>query len=182
MGPGGLNYRVRDGNGCDPSGMIAGKLLKSSRQLTANSNDQPGRPTVGCKLSAAHRIVWRPNSSRRGDCRSPLLLLTVNCKLSTVNGCIQQIYGQAERAIRTGKLNALLRLHTRPIYAVVFRGPSKGLRASSTRTRALGRSNLGACFPLRCFQRLSLPDFATQPCHGRDSWYTRGLFIPVLSY
>ena len=26
MGPGGLNYRVRDGNGCDPSGKIAGKL------------------------------------------------------------------------------------------------------------------------------------------------------------
>ena len=33
---------------------------------------------------------------------------------------------------------------------------------------AIGRSNLGACFTLRCFQRLSLPDFATQPCHGRD--------------
>ena len=30
MGPGGLNFRVRDGNGCDPSGMIAGKLLKKT--------------------------------------------------------------------------------------------------------------------------------------------------------
>ena len=28
MGPGGLNFRVRDGNGCDPSGMIAGNLEK----------------------------------------------------------------------------------------------------------------------------------------------------------
>ena len=27
IGPGGLNYRVRDGNGCGPSGMIAGKLV-----------------------------------------------------------------------------------------------------------------------------------------------------------
>src|SRR3989442_1098488 len=26
MGPGGLNYRVRDGNGCGPSGMIAGNF------------------------------------------------------------------------------------------------------------------------------------------------------------
>ena len=109
-----------------------------------------------------------------------------NYQLSTVDYqlpcCTEQIYGQAERAIRTGQLNALLRLHTQPINVVVFDGPSKGLRSCSTRTRALGRSNLGACFPLRCFQRLSLPDFATQPCHWRDSWYTRGLFIPVLSY
>src|SRR2546429_6154880 len=29
MGPGGLNYRVRDGNGCGPSGMIADR--KSTR-------------------------------------------------------------------------------------------------------------------------------------------------------
>ena len=96
--------------------------------------------------------------------------------------CAEQIYGQAERAIRIGKLNALPRLHLRPIDVVVFDGPSKGSRPRSTGPFTLGRYDLGACFPLRCFQRLSLPDFATQPCHGRDSWYTRGLFIPVLSY
>ena len=37
-------------------------------------------------------------------------------------------------------------------------------------------------FPLRCFQRLSFPYVANQPCHGRDSWHTRGTSIPVLSY
>jgi len=37
-------------------------------------------------------------------------------------------YGQAERAIRTSKLNALLRLHLWPIDVVVFDGPSKGSR------------------------------------------------------
>jgi hypothetical protein len=36
----------------------------------------------------------------------------------------EQIYGQAERAIRTGKLNVLPRLHLRPINVVVFDGPS----------------------------------------------------------
>jgi hypothetical protein len=38
MGPGGLNFRVRDGNGCDPSGMIAGKpfvFVPTSCQLPA---------------------------------------------------------------------------------------------------------------------------------------------------
>ena len=39
--------------------------------------------------------------------------------------CVQQIYGQAKRAIRTSQLSALLHLHTWPIYVVVFDGPSK---------------------------------------------------------
>jgi len=45
-----------------------------------------------------------------------------------------------------------------------------------------GRPNLEVCFPLRCFQRLSDPDTATQRCHWRDNWYTGGPSNPVLSY
>ena len=45
-----------------------------------------------------------------------------------------------------------------------------------------GITNLEAGFPLRCFQWLSLPNIATQLCHWRDNWYTRGPSIPVLSY
>lgn len=44
------------------------------------------------------------------------------------------------------------------------------------------KTYLQASFPLRCFQRLSLPHIATQRCHWRDNWYTRGEFTPVLSY
>ncbi len=33
IGPGGLNFRVRDGNGCFPSGMIAGKLFCSQSEI-----------------------------------------------------------------------------------------------------------------------------------------------------
>ena len=36
----------------------------------------------------------------------------------------QFFYGQASRPISTGQLNALLRLHTRPINVVVYNGPS----------------------------------------------------------
>ena len=36
----------------------------------------------------------------------------------------RKFYGQAERAISNGKLNALLRFHIRPINVVVFHGPS----------------------------------------------------------
>ena len=45
-----------------------------------------------------------------------------------------------------------------------------------------GKSYLRVGFTLRCFQRLSFPNLATQPCHWRDNWCTRGWSIPVLSY
>src|SRR3989304_6229309 len=45
-----------------------------------------------------------------------------------------------------------------------------------------GRSHLEARFPLRCFQRLSLPNIATRQCHWRDNRNTRGSSTPVLSY
>ena len=85
-----------------------------------------------------------------------------------------EIGGQAARPISTAKLNALQRLHLRPINLVIFQGPSEGLRP--------GRSHLEAGFALRCLQRLSLPDIATQRCSWRNSWHTSGPSTPVLSY
>ena len=82
--------------------------------------------------------------------------------------------GQAARPISTARLNALRRLHPRPINLVIFQGPSEGLRP--------GRSHLEAGFALRCLQRLSLPDIATQRCSWRNSWHTSGPSTPVLSY
>src|SRR5437879_6882181 len=85
-----------------------------------------------------------------------------------------KFYGQAERAISTRKLQALLLFHIEPIKHVIFVCPSFPFW--------VGRSHLEACFPLICIQRLSQPNFATQPCHWHDSWNTRGSSIPVLSY
>ena len=45
-----------------------------------------------------------------------------------------------------------------------------------------GKSHLKVRFALRCFQRLSFPDIATQLCLWRDNWFTSGLSNPVLSY
>ena len=87
--------------------------------------------------------------------------------------CLDKLYGQASRSISTGQLNASLRLHLQPINLVVYQGPL---------ALAGGRSNLGACFPLICFQRLSQPNVATQRCPWRDNWYTRGSSTQVLSY
>ena len=59
------------------------------------------------------------------------------------------------RAISTGQLHTLLRFHTRPINVVVFHGSQ-------------ARPGFEGGFPLRCFQRLSLPDLATLLCRWRD--------------
>ena len=44
------------------------------------------------------------------------------------------------------------------------------------------KAHLGAGFPLRCCQRLSLPNVATQRCRLPDNWHTSGSSSPVLSY
>ena len=49
-------------------------------------------------------------------------------------------------------------------------------------SQAPGRSHLQASFPLRCFQRLSLPHIATRRCDWRHNRYTRDASTPVLSY
>ena len=76
---------------------------------------------------------------------------------------------QANRAISTSQLNALLHLHLWPIDVVVFHGPQ-------------GRPCFEGGFPLRCFQRLSRPNIATQHYRWHDNWSTSGSFTPVLSY
>ena len=43
-------------------------------------------------------------------------------------------------------------------------------------------SHLEASFPLRCFQRLSLPKVATRPCGWRHNRHTSASSTPVLSY
>ena len=76
---------------------------------------------------------------------------------------------QANRAISTGKLNALPHLHTRPINVVVYHGSQ-------------GSTRFEVGFSLRCLQRLSRPYVATLHCGWRHNSSTRGTFTPVLSY
>jgi len=78
------------------------------------------------------------------------------------------------RPVSTGQLSTLPCLHFRPINPVVWLG--------ALPHQVGGRPHLEACFPLRCFQRLSLPDVANQPCSWRNNWHTRGQSVPVLSY
>ena len=83
-------------------------------------------------------------------------------------------YGQASRLISTSQLRMSPPLHFWPIDLVIFQEPLEALRP--------GRSHLGEGFTLRCFQRFSRPDMATERCRWRDNSYTRGPSNPVLSY
>src|SRR6202011_3019144 len=71
---------------------------------------------------------------------------------------------QVDRAIRTGQLNALPHLHTRPINVVVFHGSQ-------------GSTRFEVGFPLRCIQRLSRPYLATLHGGWRHNRHTRGTAV-----
>jgi hypothetical protein len=118
----------------------------------------------------------RNQSSAAGNQVRPLkltmkqaILLPSGSELPIPGMRIENESVQADRAISTGKLNALPRLHTRPINVVVYHGSS-------------GRTRFEVGFPLRCFQRLSRPYIAMLHCRWRDNRSTRGASIPVLSY
>ena len=82
---------------------------------------------------------------------------------------------KVSRLISTPRLNMLPCVYLEPIDLVIFQEPSDLLAQ-------VGKPHLGAGFVLRCVQRLSFPDIATQPCHWRDNWFTIGPVTPVLSY
>jgi len=65
-------------------------------------------------------------------------------------------------------------VHRPPIDPVIFRG--------SYSSEEDEKARLGVGFPLRCFQRLSRPNVATQRCRFPDNWHTSGSSNPVLSY
>jgi hypothetical protein len=74
-----------------------------------------------------------------------------------------------------------------PVSSRRYRPCTPGLSTSWSRTtlqgsQAPGRSHLQASFPLRCFQRLSLPHIATRQCDWRHNRYTRDASTPVLTY
>ncbi len=65
-GPGGLNGRVRDGNGWNPASIVAGKLSEGVQTLRVSVV-----PILGHTIKVSGQIVWSGLSSRhRPFCRS----------------------------------------------------------------------------------------------------------------
>ena len=161
IGAEGLNFRVRDGTGCFP-------LAKTTERSTHN------HPGVAGKLS----VPSQAQNSIISIFAVPALLFGnhtgTRCFSAAVSIGLNVVCVQATRPISTGRLHTLPCFHLRPINPIVCWGPYT--------PQGGGRTHLEEGFPLRCFQRLSLPNVANQPCPWRDNWHTRGSSVPVLSY
>ena len=126
------------------------------------------RDGIGC---FARAMATRPGKKRSALRLSPRVV-QVMLRRKTVSlsgGLSSSGSNQANRAISTGQLSTLLRLHLRPIDVVVFHG-SRGIPCFE------------GGFTLRCLQRLSCPFIATLHCGWRHNRSTSGTFTPVLSY
>ena len=118
--------------------------------------------------SGVSLVLWPPDRGRNAQ-RCGFRRVLSKLMLRKKAGLSSSGSNQANRAISTGQLNALLHLHLRPIDVVVFHG-SQGIPCFE------------GGFTLRCLQRLSCPFIATQHCRWHDNWSTSGTFTPVLSY
>src|SRR5690348_3534815 len=98
------------------------------------------------------------------------------------SGRVASCRHEAGKDLVCGKVLGLLV----PVSCTCYHASTSGLstRWSSRGPYSIkdGRSHLEAGFPLRCFQRLSLPNVANQQCSWWNNWHTRGSSVPVLSY
>src|SRR5205807_6864134 len=141
-----LNFRVRNGNGCDPAPMTTGILVCLGfppSRLTALRRGKPRPATT--KLALASEVGIVPDnlvkehspSGSYPPSRCALRRDTLNILQTVVSrdprhavrsACIRN-YGQASRRISIGQLNVSPRLHLRPINLVIFQEPSGILRS-----------------------------------------------------
>ena len=159
-----LNCRVRDGIGCFARAMTT-KPKKRQRGIETPLNISVV-PSLGCTFCAAY-VLLLTVSVFHSDVVQACHFAAIGFRLQldlAVSGS-----NQAYRAISTSQLKALLLLHLWPIDVVVFHGSQ-------------GRPCFEGGFPLRCLQRLSCPNIATQHYRWHDNWSTSGSFTPVLSY
>ena len=177
----GLSFRVRKGTGRLTWAMTTAKPIRygrpekpaAGRTETSHATDSDrGGPGTGQRTRTINAL---PVSSLRPQETAFLAIQRENHHRTRPNP-----QGGSERVCRV-----------RPLVPVgsIPRGTSTSGLSNTCSTcglqtlRGASRNpNLGAGFPLRCFQRLSLPNVANRPCRWRDNRHTRGPSTQVLSY
>ena len=123
----------------------------------------------------------------------------LNCRVRNENGCTPSDEAPTQKAQKLSVLLDHEELHKQISHYACVRDSHNSLQKfcrgiqhiavlppSAYQRGHLPRPStipyLGVRFPLRCFQRLSVPDIATGRCHWCDSPQTRGRFNSVLSY
>ena len=135
--------------------------VKAHSFRCASSSNQTRFAGLWFEFGMRDPAPWKPNSETN------LPSLTSACVF------LYSFCRSSPRLISIGQLHASQHFHLRPINDIVYVEPYSIMDE---------RSYLRGSFTLRCFQRLSRPDVATQLCPWQDNWCTRGLSIPVLSY
>jgi hypothetical protein len=118
-GPGGLNGRARDGNGCDPAGIVAGRIgrpaVKPHRSLLLFGFGGSSHPGCGA-WHASPRSVAHPSGDRQRSSRRPTPSRPPLARRPRI--------GVAElSAVGAGPLRRSPAVHAQPIDLVVFQEP-----------------------------------------------------------
>lgn len=158
----GLSFRVRNGSGRLPWAMAAANLQLSSHGFPWGSVWWVGDRIVDATEGLIH-VTCRVSPCRPSDafvcsCHPVWVIVCVAVRLLVP-------VGSTPRGASTSGLSTTCSPWS-------LQTPRKGSR----------NPDLGAGFPLRCFQRLSLPNVANRPRHWRDDRHTRGSSTQVLSY
>ena len=153
-----LSFRVRNVSGRFPDAMAAVTLL-TYPTTPPSPGVFPGGRGVGGSYVKNHKVdaIHRYQHAHRPTPKKG-------------GGSVKS----SRRLISTSQLHTSRRFHIWPINPVIYWEPHT--------LKGVGRSHLKAGFPLRCFQRLSIPNVANQPCPWQNNWHTRGPSNPVLSY
>ena len=184
-GPGGLNGRVRNGNGCGPASMVAGKSDRDGGQAArpqairwsghVEAQDNQAKRGVSWTIPSyphawlALRTVEVRRSSRRWD--------TGN--VTPTDRLAPPLVAGDGSGWSSDRLLELVRCGGRPPCTP---SPSTWSSSRSLHSLRYWKPRLEEGFALRCLQRLSFPDLATRRCPERDSRHTRGRSSPILSY
>ena len=173
----GLSFRVRKGTGRLTWAMTTAKPIQRPTGRTGGrQRNQPrfrswrsGNRTTDANNQTLHRY-------RHRDHKKTMLLAIQRKKPPQDETRPSKRVGKSvpRSPVSTGRLHPSRGFHLRPIEHVF------NMRATGTEVPR--NPNLGAGFPLRCFQRLSLPNVANRPCRWRDNRHTRGPSTQVLSY
>ena len=166
----GLSYRVRDGTGRFPHAITTG-------------NPATNPPRAGTSTMCGVVKPWGPVSivDQALFCYHDQPTTTLTHPYTSLCGGGWGVVGgqphggrehhtflnkscvcRSFRCISTSQLHVLQRFHIWPINPVVYWAPH-------TPARGVRKSHLGASFPLRCFQRLSIPNVANQRCSWRNN-------------
>ena len=111
IGSGGLNDRVRDGIGCDPSDIAT----ESGRRCSRSPDWRTRLAACGFQQEGVSHAARKGRCAAEANGSENECLVSFELMLRASNSRSVLEIGQASRPISTGQLRTLLRFHTLPI-------------------------------------------------------------------